>query len=98
MSRTNRPDGTERIEGTATLRFPPGQQAACIHVPFFPPFEQVPRVTCHLLEDRPIRLRVTSTQPYGTRVEAKRTSATNDEEVVVVGYLAVTDITQSKVA
>lgn len=87
MSRTRLGDGSETIEGTIVLPFAAGQQIGVAHLPFSPPFGSQPRVTCHLLDDSPVRLRVTATQTYGARVEAKRTGSGFDADEILIGYM-----------
>ena len=87
MSRIRLCDGSETIEGTIVLPFAAGQQIGVAHLPFSPPFGSQPRVTCHLLDDSPVRLRVTATQTYGARVEAKRTGSGFDADEILIGYM-----------
>jgi hypothetical protein len=98
MSRTRHGDGSETIEGTMVLPFAAGQQIGVAHLPFSPPFGAQPEVTCHLLDDSPVRLRVTATQTYGARVEAKRTGAAFDADEILIGYVVSADCTREKAA
>jgi hypothetical protein len=86
MTRLVLPDGSETIEGTVKLAFAAGQQVGAAHLPFSPPLAGRPEVTCHLLDDRPVRLRVTAVHTFGARVEARRTGETADADEVVIGY------------
>lgn len=90
MSRSHELDGGETVEGGMTLRLPAGQKSAVFHVAFCPPLTGTPEVTCHLLDEVPLRLRVTTAQPYGTRIEAKRTGEPADDVEATIAYLAVT--------
>lgn len=98
MSRSTGTDGSETIEGTVLLSFASGQQIGVVHLPFSPQLASEPQVSCHLLEDRPVRLRVTTAQSYGVRLEAKRTDAALDEVDIQVGYIITADNTQANAA
>ena len=74
MTRRISPDGRECLEGAVKIQFSPGLKQTAIHVPFVPPLHQQPQVTCEVLGNSSVRLRVTSAQPYGTRIEARRSS------------------------
>ena len=97
MTRRISPDGRECLEGAVKIQFSPGMKQTAIHVPFVPPLHQQPQVTCEVLGNSPVRLRVTSVQPYGTRIEARRTSEA--AQWVEVRFSAVaTATTQSDAA
>ncbi len=98
MSRATQSDGSETIEGTVTLRFAAGQQIGVVHLPFCPPLAGQPEVNCYLLEDRPVRLRVTATHTYGVRLEARRIETTSGPEEIIVGYTVSASATQARAA
>ena len=98
MSRVTQSDGSETIEGTVTLRFDVGQQIGVVHLPFSPPLAGQPQVSCYLLEDIPVRLRVTATHTYGVRLEARRIETTSSAEEIIVGYTVSASETQARAA
>lgn len=98
MSRTRLGDGSETIEGTIVLPFAAGQQIGVAHLPFSPPFGSQPQVTCHLLDDSPVRLRVTATQTYGARVEAKRTGTAFEMDEILIGYVVSAECARDNAA
>jgi hypothetical protein len=98
MSRATQSDGSETIEGTVALRFDAGQQIGVVHLPFCPPLAGQPEVSCYLLEDRPVRLRVTATHTYGVRLEARRIETTSGPEEIVVGYTVSASAIQARAA
>jgi hypothetical protein len=98
MSRVTQNDGSETIEGTVTLRFDAGQQIGVVHLPFSPPLVGQPQVSCYLLEDLPVRLRVTATHTYGVRLEARRVETPTGEEEILVGYTVSASETQARAA
>ena len=67
--------GGEMIEGTIGVHFEVGQKRAHLHVPFSPPLPGLPEVECEPAGDDPIRVRVAVRQPYGIRIEARRSEA-----------------------
>ena len=67
--------GGEMIEGTIEVFFEVGQKRAHLHVPFSPPLPGVPEVECEPVGEDSIRVRVAVRQPYGIRIEARRSEA-----------------------
>lgn len=67
--------GGEMVEGTVKVFFEVGQKRAHLHVPFSPPLPGIPEVECEPTHDDGIRLKVAVRQPYGIRIEARRTEA-----------------------
>lgn len=67
--------GGEMIEGTIEVFFEIGQKRAHLHVPFSPPLPGVPEVECEPVGEDSIRVRVAVRQPYGIRIEARRSEA-----------------------
>ena len=80
--------GEERIDGMTRVEFAPGEKQIAVHVAFCPPLTAVPVVTCELLDDADVRLRVTTVQTYGVRIEAKRLSDTGEALAVAVRFSA----------
>ncbi len=67
--------GGEMIEGTIPVMFEIGQKRAHLHVPFSPPLPGLPEVECEPTSEDSIRLKVAVRQPYGIRIEARRSEA-----------------------
>ena len=67
--------GGEMIEGTIPVFFEIGQKRAHLHVPFSPPLPGLPEVECEPVGEDSIRLKVAVRQPYGIRIEARRSEA-----------------------
>lgn len=73
VSRYVSSDGTEHLEGVVHVHLGKGLTQRVVHLPFCPTFAGTPEVRCRLLDDAPVRARVTAARTYGTRVEVKRT-------------------------
>ena len=88
MQRSRPAPGEERIDGMTRVEFAPGEKQIAVHVAFCPPLPTVPVVTCELLDDADVRLRVTTVQTYGVRIEAKRSSDIGEALAVAVRFSA----------
>lgn len=75
MERIADEHGGEMIEGTIKVFFEIGQKRAHLHVPFAPPLGGMPEVECEPAHDDGVRVKVAVRQPYGIRIEARRTEA-----------------------
>ncbi len=75
MERIADEHGGEMIEGTIKVFFEVGQKRAHLHVPFTPPLGGMPEVECEPAHDDGVRVKVAVRQPYGIRIEARRTEA-----------------------
>jgi hypothetical protein len=73
MERISDEHGGEMIEGTIKVFFEVGQKRAHLHVPFSPPLGGQPEVECEPAHDDGVRVKVAVRQPYGIRIEARRT-------------------------
>lgn len=67
--------GGEMIDGTIRVFFEVGQKRAHLHVPFSPPLAGLPEVECEAISDDSVRCKVAVRQPYGIRIEARRSDA-----------------------
>ncbi len=83
LTRRKLPHGREVVEGSVRVDFAPGEKMAAAHVGFVPPLPGRPKVECHVLGDFDGRTRVAAAQPYGLRLEARRTDAANPAAVDV---------------
>lgn len=75
MERISDEHGGEMIEGTIKVFFEVGQKRAHLHVPFSPPLGGQPEVECEPAHDDGVRVKVAVRQPYGIRIEARRTES-----------------------
>ena len=80
--------GGEMVEGVIRVRFDKGQKRANLHVPFSPPLSAMPDVECECVGDETLRLKVPVRQPYGIRIEARRSNA-DDSLDTEVGFAAI---------
>jgi len=80
--------GGEMIEGTIPVFFEIGQKRAHLHVPFSPPLPGLPEVECEPMGEDSIRLKVAVRQPYGIRIEARR-SETAESLKTEISFAAV---------
>ena len=85
-SRRERFINGERIYGRSLVEFVDGSAIAVLHIPFCPPFEGVPTFDIDLTTGEDVKIKTTSVQPFGARLEASRqcptlNQKTPDEEV-----------------
>ena len=88
MERIRDEHGGEMIEGTIPVFFEIGQKRAHLHVPFSPPLPGLPEVECEPMGEDSIRLKVAVRQPYGIRIEARR-SETAESLKTEISFAAV---------
>ncbi|MBI5759444.1 MAG: hypothetical protein HZA46_13070 [Planctomycetales bacterium] len=88
LQRSRPAPSEERIDGMTRVEFAPGEKQIAVHVAFCPPLPAVPVVTCELLDDADVRLRVTTVQTYGVRIEAKRSGDIGEALAVAVRFSA----------
>lgn len=69
--------GGETIDGTIRVFFEVGQKRAHLHVPFSPPLAGLPEVECEAVGEDSVRCKVAVRQPYGIRIEARRSDASH---------------------
>ena len=80
--------GGEMIDGTIRVFFEVGQKRAHLHVPFSPPLAGLPEVECEAVSDDSVRCKVAVRQPYGIRIEARRSDASHTLNTEI-GFAAV---------
>lgn len=80
--------GGEMIDGTIRVFFEVGQKRAHLHVPFSPPLAGLPEVECEAVGDDSVRCKVAVRQPYGIRIEARRSEASRALNTEI-GFAAV---------
>jgi len=88
MERVKDDHGSEMVEGTIKVFFEVGQKRAYLHVPFSPPLEGLPEVECEAVSDDSVRCKVAVRQPYGIRIEVRRSDASSALRTDV-GFAAV---------
>jgi hypothetical protein len=91
LQRSRPAPGEERIDGMTRVEFAPGEKQIAVHVAFCPPLPTVPVVTCELLDDADVRLRVTTVQTYGVRIEAKRSGDVGEALAIAVRFSALVE-------
>lgn len=69
-------EGTDRFEGTFCVEFLDDQKTTSVHVPFCPMFDSTPKIEAFLLDAVDAKLTVDRPQPFGVRVEVKRSEHT----------------------
>jgi hypothetical protein len=88
MERQKDEHGGEMIEGTIRVFFDVGQKRAHLHIPLSPPLAGLPEVECEAVSDDSVRCKVAVRQPYGIRIEARRSDA-SQELTTEIGFAAV---------
>jgi hypothetical protein len=92
-------DGCDAIEGGFRIEFAPGQRQVAVHVPFSPALPAMPEIECEPIGgDAEVRVRVTSTQAYGLRIEVTRQSEFEQRQEVQLAYFASAAVQPSAVA
>lgn len=90
IERTIDASGAEMVEGVAVVRFERGQKKANIHIPFSPPMKGQPEVEVECVGDEQLRLKVPMAEPYGMRIEARR-SNTSEALEAEIGFAAMAE-------
>jgi len=81
-------DGRETVIGYFRIRFEPNQLRQILHVPFAPALKNSPTIDAHVTDQEDIRIRVTDSQKFGTRIELIRSSSSNSDTQVLVEVIA----------
>jgi hypothetical protein len=87
-------DGCEQIEAVLLAHFAPGERETVVHLPIHPNLKGSPHVECEPLDGSPVSTTVTTVQPYGIRIEVKRTAPT-DELTVPLGVEIASELLAS---
>lgn len=74
LQRRSSVSGADVLEGQLTAVFAAGARQTVLHVPFIPPFAEVPRVECEVADGSDSRIKVGTVFPYGVRLELKRST------------------------
>lgn len=75
--------GGVMIEGIARAVFAAGQKRVNLQIPLSPPLAGVPDVECEPAGHEPLRARVALRQPYGLRIEVRRSEASQPLEAEI---------------
>jgi hypothetical protein len=86
------------IEGEAVARFEAGWSLASVHIPFQPPFEQVPEFQCEIEEGSGVHLRPPAVFRYGARLELKRSQGVDEAWEMTIPYQAVLEARTNRAA
>jgi hypothetical protein len=75
IERTTDEFGGVMVEGVARAVFRTGQKRVNLQIPLSPPLPGVPEAECEPVGHEPLRARVALRQPYGLRIEVRRSEA-----------------------
>jgi hypothetical protein len=78
LERVQSMGGADRLAGTLTARFAPGQVTAHVHVAFCPPFSRVPQLDFRQVAGPSARIKVGQLLPHGVRFDVKREGPATD--------------------
>lgn len=91
-------EGYDTAEGSIRVRFVGGQRMAAVHLPFSPPLPDTPEFECEPADDSEARIRMTAVHSYGVRIEVTRTRGCDIDEVIELGWMASSPLTESAAA
>jgi hypothetical protein len=80
MERSEDEFGGVMVEGVARAVFRIGQKRLNLQIPLSPPLPGVPDAECEPAGHEPLRVRVALRQPYGLRIEVRRSDASRPLE------------------
>jgi hypothetical protein len=83
LERTEDEYGGVMVEGIARAVFAAGQKRTNLQIPLSPPFPGIPEAECEPAGHEPLRVRVALRQPYGLRIEVRRSEASQPLEADV---------------
>lgn len=75
--------GGVMVEGIARAIFRPGQKRLNLQIPLSPPLPGVPEAECEPTGHEPLRARVALRQPYGLRIEVRRSESSQPLEAEI---------------
>ncbi|MEZ6052744.1 MAG: hypothetical protein R3C02_15365 [Planctomycetaceae bacterium] len=85
LMRTRDTEGGETIEATLDAVFGIGEKVVALHLPIHPVLTGTLEVECEPLDDSDVTVAITTVQPYGIRIEVRRSSRLDEELTVPVG-------------
>jgi hypothetical protein len=83
LERTEDEHGGVMVEGIARAVFAAGQKRLNLQIPLSPPLPGIPEAECEPAGHEPLRVRVALRQPYGLRIEVRRSEASQPLEADV---------------
>ena len=89
MTRKSLDDGADCIEGVVKVEIAADQKQTVVHLPFSPPFPAKPNVECEVESLESCRARVTTTHPYGARIEIRRSGECEKNTEVELQFTAI---------
>ncbi len=90
ITRRRNDDGSELIEAELRATFAVGEKETAIHLPIHPVLTGTPLVECEPLDESDVTVSVPLIQPYGIRIEVKRTERLQERLTVSVGVAVMT--------
>jgi len=84
MTRTKTAEGSDRLEGTFWAEFSTEATTATMHIPFCPPFDNVPKVQVFPVDETSVHVRIAQPKTFGVRIDIKRNSLAVDRLCFVV--------------
>lgn len=94
MSRAITADG-ENAEGGCQVDFVPEQKVVAAHILFTPAFDAVPEFECEPLDESDVRVKVTTRQRYGVRIEVTRVGNLAMAQSIPLGWFAFAEPTST---
>ena len=85
LMRTRDTEGGETIEATLDAVCGVGEKVVALHLPIHPVLTGTLEVECEPLDDSDVTVAITTVQPYGIRIEVRRSSRLDEELTVPVG-------------
>ena len=76
--------GSEQVEGTFVIQFSEQELTKTLHVPFCPAFASLPNIETFLLDGESCKINLVKPQPFGVRVDVKRTSRSPEQVRIAV--------------
>ncbi len=86
--------GEVRVLGQSLIEFEKDSELTLAYISFCPPFESIPEFEFELIADEDVKVKATSIQPYGVRLEARRTLEVGQEDqgcVCTLEYFATVE-------
>ena len=84
LTRSSASDGRDTIHALVRGRFAPGQRSLSLHVAFCPPLAATPHVQVRQLQGATVQVKVAQVMPYGTRIDVRLGSFSQQSENVLI--------------
>lgn len=92
ICRTAEADGSERVEGMVRADLDSGQTQTAVHVPFHPPLRSPVHCSSEVLKGQQVRARIALAQPFGIRIDVRRSGPSVDPAVVEIGFRVAAEV------